>query len=303
MDRVKPFTKKSTTFFKVFCRAKPFLSSVLTEKCWRIRGNTPRPMSMSATVTTSAPMIVPTADRTKATVLVKVRFATLDPRILPEMSAKVAFLSRPLAAGETASRPAVPATAVTTRNGATVVFVVKNGRAVATPVTPGETMDEAREQARELRLPEHLVELATVAGLCHDVGRFPQYRRYRTFRDGISANHGRLGVEALTRYGGLDWLPPADRHLVRLAVAVHNRKLLPPAVAARQDAAGTLVRIVRDADKLDIVRVIVDYFRHPGPKDPVVFLNLPDIPDRFNPDLITAIDTGSNGRYEAMRSM
>jgi len=161
-------------------------------------------------------------------------------------------------------------------------------------------MDEAREQARELRLPEHLVELATVAGLCHDVGRFPQYRRYRTFRDGISANHGRLGVEALTRYGGLDWLPPADRHLVRLAVAVHNRKLLPPAVAARQDAAGTLVRIVRDADKLDIVRVIVDYFRHPGPKDPVVFLNLPDIPDRFNPDLITAIDTGSNGRYEAM---
>ena len=89
-------------------------------------------------------MIVPTADRTKATVLVKVRFATLDPRILPEMSAKVAFLSRPLAAGETASRPAVPATAVTTRNGATVVFVVKNGRAVATPVTPGETMGDLR---------------------------------------------------------------------------------------------------------------------------------------------------------------
>jgi len=89
-------------------------------------------------------MIVPTADRTKATVLVKVRFATLDPRILPEMSAKVAFLSRPLAAGETASRPAVPATAVTTRNGATVVFVVKNGRAVATPVTPGETMGNLR---------------------------------------------------------------------------------------------------------------------------------------------------------------
>jgi len=89
-------------------------------------------------------MIVPTADRTKATVLIKVRFATLDPRILPEMSAKVAFLSRPLAAGETASRPAVPATAVTTRNGATVVFVVKNGRAVATPVTPGETMGNLR---------------------------------------------------------------------------------------------------------------------------------------------------------------
>ena len=39
-------------------------------------------------------MIVPTADRSKATVMVKVRFLDPDPRILPEMSAKVAFLSR-----------------------------------------------------------------------------------------------------------------------------------------------------------------------------------------------------------------
>ncbi len=43
-------------------------------------------------------MIVPTADRSKATVLVKVRFLDKDPRILPEMSAKVAFLERPVAA-------------------------------------------------------------------------------------------------------------------------------------------------------------------------------------------------------------
>ena len=41
-------------------------------------------------------MIVPTADRSKATVMVKVRFVDKDPRILPEMSAKVAFLSRPV---------------------------------------------------------------------------------------------------------------------------------------------------------------------------------------------------------------
>lgn len=47
--------------------------------------------------------IVPTADRTRGTVLVKVRFDRLDPRILPEMSARVAFLSRPVAEAE--SRP------------------------------------------------------------------------------------------------------------------------------------------------------------------------------------------------------
>lgn len=164
-------------------------------------------------------------------------------------------------------------------------------------------MDEARAQARELRLSPRLVELATTAGLCHDVGRFPQYRRFRTFRDATSVNHGRLGVEALTRHGGLTWLSPDDRHLVRLCVGVHNRKTLPPAVAARRDEAGTLARIVRDADKLDIVRVLVEYFRKPGPKDPVVFLGLPDIPGRFTPGLIDAIDTGHNGRYEDMTTV
>lgn len=89
-------------------------------------------------------MIVPTADRTKATVLVKVRFAKLDPRVLPEMSAKVAFLSRPLTPRETAPRLAVPAVAVTTRDGRAVVFVDDNGRAALAPVTLGEPLGDMR---------------------------------------------------------------------------------------------------------------------------------------------------------------
>jgi hypothetical protein len=161
-------------------------------------------------------------------------------------------------------------------------------------------MGEAREQARELGLSARLVTLATLAGLCHDVGRFPQYRRFRTFRDPASVNHGLLGVVAMARAGGLAWLPPEDRHMVRLAVAVHNRKTLPSAVAARDDDAGTLVRIVRDADKLDIIRIMIEHFKQPGPKDPVVFLGLPDDPEGFNTDILAAIESGQTGRYEAM---
>ncbi len=89
-------------------------------------------------------MIVPTADRTKATVLVKVRFDTLDPRILPETSAKVAFLSRPLGPAETTPRLAVPEDAVTGRDGAASVFVMRDGRAVLTPVTLGEQLGDMR---------------------------------------------------------------------------------------------------------------------------------------------------------------
>jgi RND family efflux transporter MFP subunit len=83
-------------------------------------------------------MIVPTADRTKATVLVKVTFDKLDPRVLPEMSAKVAFLSRPLTAAETTPRVAIPDTAVVTRNGKPEVFVIQDGKAVRTGVALGE---------------------------------------------------------------------------------------------------------------------------------------------------------------------
>ncbi len=73
-------------------------------------------------------MIVPTADRSKATVLVKVRFIDKDSRILPEMSAKVAFLSREVRGDEQKSRTAVPAHAVVTRKGKQSVFLVKGDR-------------------------------------------------------------------------------------------------------------------------------------------------------------------------------
>jgi RND family efflux transporter MFP subunit len=87
-------------------------------------------------------MIVPTADRAKGTVLAKVRLAALDPRILPEMSAKVAFLERPVAPGESAARVAVSPRAVTLRGGASTVFVLKDGRAVAVAVKPGAPLGE-----------------------------------------------------------------------------------------------------------------------------------------------------------------
>lgn len=85
----------------------------------------------------SVHMIVPTADRTKASVLVKVKFRELDPRILPEMSAKVAFLERELESSEREPRVAVPAVAVAERAGRKVVFVVEQGAATAVEVRTG----------------------------------------------------------------------------------------------------------------------------------------------------------------------
>jgi RND family efflux transporter MFP subunit len=86
-------------------------------------------------------MIVPTADRSKASILVKTAFLEKDPRILPEMSAKVAFLSRQVRPEEEKSIKALPATAVVNRDGDTVVFVVRNNQARKTPVHLGRHLD------------------------------------------------------------------------------------------------------------------------------------------------------------------
>ena len=92
-------------------------------------------------------MIVPTADRAKATVLTKVKFLEMDDRILPEMSAKVAFLSRPLGEGEKRPRLAVAKAALVTRNGRTVAFVLKGSQVKETPVAVGPALGDLMEVA------------------------------------------------------------------------------------------------------------------------------------------------------------
>lgn len=80
--------------------------------------------------------IVPTADRTKGTVTVKIRFDQLDPRILPEMSAKIAFLKRELGDGDRSSFLGVHREALVQRMGVEGLFVVENDRARWTPAAP-----------------------------------------------------------------------------------------------------------------------------------------------------------------------
>ena len=80
--------------------------------------------------------IVPTVDRSKATLLVKVKFVERDPRVLPDMSAKIAFLSRPLKPDERTPVAALRPDAIVRRDGKEVVFVVGNDDKVTmTPVT------------------------------------------------------------------------------------------------------------------------------------------------------------------------
>jgi RND family efflux transporter MFP subunit len=113
-------------------------------------------------------MIVPTADRSKASILVKVAFLDKDPRILPEMSAKVAFLSRQTTADEEKPLTALPGGAVVTRNGQTLVFVVRNNRVLETPVHLGRKLDAMVEILNGVEVGDQVV-LAPLAKMKNGV--------------------------------------------------------------------------------------------------------------------------------------
>jgi len=102
-------------------------------------------------------MIVPTADRSKATVMVKVRFVDKDSRILPEMSAKVAFLSRPVTGEENDARIALNQSAVVDRKNLKAVFLVKENRVVETPVTVGGPIGDMVEVLQGVKVGDQVV--------------------------------------------------------------------------------------------------------------------------------------------------
>ena len=112
----------------------------------RIRGGRAARITLDAYPDTSfrgsVRQVVPTADRQRATVQVKVSILDHDPRILPEMGAKVDFLepdSPRVAGGAAPSRTTirVPSTAVTTDGGTSIVWIVRDGHLVRRPVTTG----------------------------------------------------------------------------------------------------------------------------------------------------------------------
>ncbi|MEW6702418.1 MAG: efflux RND transporter periplasmic adaptor subunit [Bacteroidota bacterium] len=91
--------------------------------------------------------IVPTADRSKATVMVKVGFKSYDQRVLPEMSTKVIFLSEKTKKDKSAKEGeeakqflVVPINSVVNRNGSKIVYIVRDEKAVEIPVTTGREL-------------------------------------------------------------------------------------------------------------------------------------------------------------------
>ena len=101
--------------------------------------------------------IVPTVDRSKATILVKVRFLDKDPRILPEMRAKVAFLSRQLKEEEQKSVTAVPPSSLVNKANQTFVFAVRENRVEEKQIKLGQPFGDMMEVLAGVEAGEKVV--------------------------------------------------------------------------------------------------------------------------------------------------
>jgi hypothetical protein len=99
--------------------------------------------------------------------------------------------------------------------------------------------------------------IAETVALFHDLGRFEQFRDYRTFVDSVSLNHGCHSAHLVQKLGLLKDLPLAEQEVICTAIRLHNVKALPDGLSG--DVL-LYARIIRDADKMDIFRVFHHYY-------------------------------------------
>lgn len=147
-------------------------------------------------------------------------------------------------------------------------------------------LENAENIVRGEKFPPFLQRACLLAALYHDVARFEQYLRFHTFRDRESINHGREGVRILKKEQRLNSEQRSLAHVVMAAVGMHNSFALPPDLPSNIQVA---CHVVRDADKLDILRVMDEHLSGPKPYNPTVVLRLPDDSSLGNPIIARAV--------------
>ena len=137
------------------------------------------------------------------------------------------------------------------------------------------------------------------AALLHDTGRYEQLKTYNTFRDADSVDHAVFSHDIVKSRGWLDAWPEKDAILA--AVLVHNRREIPSDGMDALTLAAS--RTVRDADKLDIFRVLEDQVsRADWRNDSRAFWNL-STTAAPNPEVVEAICAGRPVDYQAIKSL
>ena len=163
------------------------------------------------------------------------------------------------------------------------------------------------EIAKGLSINDNDIRLAEAVALFHDVGRFPQYAKYKTFRDADSISHGRLGSKTLIKENVLCRLPDKEQQIIIQAVKFHGAFSIPSTL---NGDTVLFLKLIRDADKVDIFRVFIEYYESPAEeRASATAFGVPDTPEYskimlsriFNKEIASYSDIKSENDFKLMK--
>ncbi len=125
--------------------------------------------------------------------------------------------------------------------------------------------------SRNIELNDMQVRTVQLAALLHDIGRFEQFRRHESFNDSKTLDHAQLALEIIKQEQWLNTLPNAIHTAVTNAVLFHNKIEVPK---FENELDSLVARVIRDADKIDILNMAVKEFAHYSTNNSHFFLGL-----------------------------
>ena len=156
------------------------------------------------------------------------------------------------------------------------------------------------ELAKDLNFSKHDSELAEIIGLFHDVGRFRQYSIYKTFNDADSEDHADLAIKVIEELDFFKKIPAVDYEIVKFAIQQHNKKNIAPCTDERKNL---FAKVIRDADKLDIYRVLEPFLAQENvDKMPNFIKNKGNLVADVSPDFVENFVTGNQADYRKIRT-
>lgn len=156
--------------------------------------------------------------------------------------------------------------------------------------------------AKSLNLNPEEILLAETIGLFHDIGRFKQYVKYQTFSDSKSQNHADLGVEVLKENDVLQDFSEVEKEIVYKSIINHSRAEIIP---DENEKVVFYSKLIRDADKLDIWRLITEYYmikEQENEENKSLELELPDTSE-ISDEVIDAIINQKVVLKESMKTL
>jgi putative nucleotidyltransferase with HDIG domain len=155
--------------------------------------------------------------------------------------------------------------------------------------------------ADQVKLTDNQKRIAEAIALFHDIGRFEQFTNHRTYNDFRSVDHCLLGLEVLREAGVLDGVVREEREFIERAIEYHGRKDLPG------DLDGLCLlfsKLIRDADKLDVFYVVIQYYKQyrDDPSNFLLELEFPDKPT-YSPEVVGAVQRGELIDYSRLQTL